>query len=156
MHRGIGLSFEVIVENELVFILLHVEIGDQFAGVEGRVIDIHQNCALLLQHFEGIGHHAVDLLVVGAASEQGTQHPNAHTLQAIAVERGGIGRGTPADAQPRHRIIGIVAGHHIEHDCGVGYGSRYRPNCVLRKRARDHPRAADQSTRGTNAHEAVS
>ena len=66
-----------------------------------------------------------------------------------------IGCGNPADAQRRHGIIWIVAGHHIEHDCGVGNGSRQRPGGVLRKRDGDDTGAADQPPRGTNAEQAI-
>ena len=58
VHRRVGHGLEIVVEIVLEFPLLHVEVGGQLAGVERCVLNVHQNCALLLQHLERSGHHA--------------------------------------------------------------------------------------------------
>ena len=68
---------------------------------------------LLLQPFEGIGHHPVNLLVVGAGAEQCAQHADARAFQGCAVEKRCIGPGNLADTQRGYGIVWIVARHHV-------------------------------------------
>lgn len=130
-------------------------VGDQAAGVEGRVADGDEGGAGILEGGEGGGGDIIDFTVDGVGAEEGFddaqtgpgQGPGGKVATVVGI---GV-----ADAPGGGGVERVVAGDGGEHFGGVGDGAGQRAGGILGKGVGDEAGAAHEAEGGPQADQAA-